>query len=410
MNMKFIYFPILALLICIPQVVGAQVKPGDDFPDWKEGYMDIHHISTGRGECVFAILPDGTTMMIDAGETGTDSRNFKPNASKSAGGWISNYILRMMRPLTDKKLDYIMLSHFHDDHMGNVKLTNKKSAEGDYMLTGITEVGTLIPFDKIVDRNYPDYNYPRPLREDPDVENYIRFLNWKVGKGVKAEQFRVGTKEQFTLVRNAKRYPNFEIRNIASNGQVWTGTHNNTRHHFPPLDKLSAEDYPEENACSAAIRISYGKFDYFNGGDLVRTTKPGTWKDIEFPVGIATGPVDVCEVNHHGKDAMSAAFVRAVAPRVFIIQGFALSHPDAIAMKTMRAKNIYPGERDIFTSHLFDVNKKVLGSTLVNDFKSTQGHTVVRVYPGGDQYEVYILDDTSENFIIKSSHGKYESR
>lgn len=372
--------------------------------------MDIHHISTGRGECIFAILPDGTTMMIDAGETGTDSRNFKPNASKSSGEWIATYMRRMMQPLADKKLDYILLSHFHDDHMGNVKLTTRKSAQGDYLLTGITDVGTLIPFDKIIDRNWPDYNYPRPLTEDPDIQNYLRFLKWHVAKGVKAEQFQVGTKEQFTLVRNAKSYPNFQIRNIAANGQVWTGTHNNTRHHFPQLEKLAVEDYPEENACSAAIKISYGKFDYFNGGDLVRTSKTGTWKDIEYPVGIATGPVDVCEVNHHGKDAMSADFVRAVTPRVFVIQGFALSHPDAIAMKAMLAKNIYPGERDIFTSHLFDVNKKVLGQSLVRQFKSTQGHTVVRVYPGGDHYEIYVLDDTSEKYTIKSIHGKYESR
>jgi hypothetical protein len=173
---------------------------------------------------------------------------------------------------------------------------------------------------------------------------------------------------------------------------------------------VAPEGYPEENACSAAIRISYGKFDYFNGGDLIRTHTPGTWKHIEMPVGMATGPVDVCEVNHHAKDAMSAEFVRAVAPRVFVIQGFALSHPDAIALKAMVAKNIYPGERDIFTSHLFDVNKTVLGPSLVRQLKSTQGHTVVRVQPGGDQYEVFVLDDTSENFTIKSIHGKYESR
>ncbi|MCE6989857.1 ComEC/Rec2 family competence protein [Dyadobacter sp. CY323] len=408
--MKLRQLSFLSWLICFATATNAQVKPGDIFPDWSADYMDIHHISTGRGECVFAILPDGTTMMIDAGETGTDKRNFKPDGSRSTGEWISRYMLRMMRPLPEKKLDYIMLTHFHDDHMGNVKLSNRKSKKGDYILTGVTEVGTLIPFGKIIDRNWPDYNYPRSMTDDQDMQNYIRFVNWHVANGAKAEQFQVGSNQQFKLVRQAGKFPGFEIRNIAANGQVWTGTHNNTRHHFPPLDKLPEDDYPEENACSAAIRISYGKFDYFNGGDLIRTHTPGTWKHIEMPVGLAAGPVDVCEANHHAKDAMSAEFVRAVAPRVFVIQGFALSHPDAIALKAMLAKNIYPGERDIFTSHLFDVNKTVLGSTLVRQLKSTQGHTVIRVHPGGDSYEVYVLDDTSENFIIKSIHGKYESR
>jgi hypothetical protein len=30
---------------------------------WKEGYLDIHQISTGRGNAAFMILPDGTTMV-----------------------------------------------------------------------------------------------------------------------------------------------------------------------------------------------------------------------------------------------------------------------------------------------------------------------------------------------------------
>jgi beta-lactamase superfamily II metal-dependent hydrolase len=407
--MKLLHWSLASLLFCFTTAT-AQVKPGDKFPDWSDGYMDIHHISTGRGECVFAILPDGTTMMIDAGETGTDKRNFKPNASRSTGEWISRYMLRMMSPLKEKKLDYMLLSHFHDDHMGNVKLSDRKSPKGDYILTGVTEVGTLLPFGKIIDRNWPDYNYPRSMHKDPDMQNYMRFLDWAVKNGSKAEQFVVGTNQQIKLVRKPEKFKNFEVRNIAANGQVWTGTHNNTRHHFPPLDKLAEDEYPEENACSVALRISYGKFDYFNGGDLIRTHTPGTWKHIEMPVGLAAGPVDVVEANHHAKDAMSAEFVRAVAPRVFVIQGFALSHPDAIALKAMYAKNIYPGERDIFTTHLFDVNKVVLGSTLVRQLKSTQGHTVVRVQPGGESYEVYVLDDTTENFTIKSIHGKYESR
>ena len=32
---------------------------GEALPDWAEGCLDIHAISTGRGECTFFILPDG---------------------------------------------------------------------------------------------------------------------------------------------------------------------------------------------------------------------------------------------------------------------------------------------------------------------------------------------------------------
>lgn len=402
-------FLTVTLWACFTAAASAQVEIGSVYPDWTPGCLDIHHISTGKGECVFTILPDGTTMMIDTGETGTDKRNFKPDASRSSGEWIARYILRMMRPLPVKKLDYLLLTHFHDDHMGNVQLSNKKSDKGDYILTGITEVGDLIPFSKIIDRNWPNYDYPSPMTNHPNVQNYIRFVNWHVANGAIAEQFEVGSNQQFKLLRQADRYPGFEIRNIAANGRVWTGTHNNTRNHFPPLDQLAKEEYPEENALSTAVRISYGNFNYFNGGDLVHTYSPGTWKDIETPVGLVTGPVDVCEANHHAKDAMGKGFIQAIQPRVFVIQGFALSHPDAAALRNMLSHYIYAGERDVFTTHLFDVNKTVLGEKLVNQLKSTQGHIVIRVKPRGNNYYIYILDDTSESFTIKGIYGPYDS-
>ena len=42
---------------------------------WKEGYLDIHHIVTGSGDCVFSVMPDGTTLLVDAGDIG--DRKFK---------------------------------------------------------------------------------------------------------------------------------------------------------------------------------------------------------------------------------------------------------------------------------------------------------------------------------------------
>src|SRR5690554_2593461 len=200
--MKKVKFSLMAFMfwVCLLTTVSAQVEVGDKYPDWTSGYLDIHHINTGRGECMFAIMPDGTTMMIDAGETGTDKRNFKPDGSRGSGEWISRYILRMMHPLSEKKIDYILLTHFHDDHMGNIKLSDKKSKNGDYILTGISEVGEFVSFSKIVDRNWPDYDYPTPLISSPNVQNYIRFVNWHVANGTIAEQFIVGSNQQFKLL------------------------------------------------------------------------------------------------------------------------------------------------------------------------------------------------------------------
>ena len=39
-------------------------------PEWQAGYLDIHQVSTGRGNAAYLIFPDGTTMLLDAGDLG----------------------------------------------------------------------------------------------------------------------------------------------------------------------------------------------------------------------------------------------------------------------------------------------------------------------------------------------------
>src|ERR1700687_511449 len=36
-------------------------------PAWKPGVLEIHQIATNRGNSTLLIMPDGTTMMVDAG-------------------------------------------------------------------------------------------------------------------------------------------------------------------------------------------------------------------------------------------------------------------------------------------------------------------------------------------------------
>ncbi len=399
---------LLSILLIISKAE-AQPKVGETFPYWTEGYLDIHHINTGKGEAAFFILPDGTTMLVDAGATAQAKPRVtdpKPNGSRTPGEWVSRYILHFLQNQPDKKLDYVILTHFHDDHIGELYPGLKKSSSGNYTLTGITEVAENIPVSKLIDRNWPDYNFPAPLNEGY-VQNYIRFVKWNVtNKKFQAEQFRVGTNDQFPLIHHPEKYPDFEIRNIAANGHVWTGTGNNERNYFPPMESLSPAEYPGENKCSIAFRLSYGKFDYYNGGDLTTGT-PGTWQDIETPAGRVTGPLDVCLADHHAYyDAMGVPFLQAVRPRVIIIQIWSPSQPDNGVLRRMLSTGTYPGPRDIFATNIMDETRVVIGSR-IDQLKSQQGHVVIRVNPGGESYMIYILDDSEENFRIKAVHGPY---
>ena len=94
-------------------------------PDWQAGYLDIHQISTGRGNAAFLILPDGTTMLIDAGDLGVsrgpqEIMQPMPNDSLRPAEWIVRYITHFSAPLKNGgTIDYALMTHFDNDHIGD---------------------------------------------------------------------------------------------------------------------------------------------------------------------------------------------------------------------------------------------------------------------------------------------------
>ena len=64
---------------------------------------------------------------------------------------------------------------------------------------------------------------------------------------------------------------------------------------------------------------------------------------------------------------------------------------------------------DIFSTNLHPAARIVIGDDLVEQMKSTQGHIVIRVSPGGSDYMVYVLDDSDEHYYVKQSFGPYFS-
>ena len=118
-----------------------------------------------------------------------------------------------------------------------------------------------------------------------------------------------------------------EIRALAANGEVWTGHGSETRSLFPPLDTLKPNELPTENACSIALRVSYGAFRYYIGGDLTCDTNFGAapWMDVETAVAKVAGPLSVSALDHHGYfDATCPDFVRYMRSRVYILQSWRL--------------------------------------------------------------------------------------
>ena len=414
--MKRIYLGIL--FIFVPIFAYSQNK--EVYPKWMEGELEIHHINTGKGESVCCILPDGTTLLIDAGDIGNrnDPRNTCtiPDSTREAGEWIARYILNNIKFKDKKEIDYVLLTHFHSDHMGSYSDKYPKTRKGgNYRLNGLTEVAEYVPFAKMIDRDYPAYNYPHAI-DGPAFNNYRNFILWNTEYGsMKVEKFIPGANRQFVLVNNPTKYKDlFEIRNIVANGEVWTGVGQETRHHFPALENLKDSESVSENNCSAGIRISYGAFDYFNGGDItgaVYLYSP-LWTDIETPVAKALGPVEVCEVNHHAwRDAMNEFFIASLRPQVFIMQVWNVSHFGLDVLARMQSERLYGGKRDIFATNTPRISKEYISQARnMKRLKGEQGHIVIKVHPDGKSFHIYMLDDSDESMYVESIHGPYICR
>jgi hypothetical protein len=380
---------------------------GAPLPAWTPGTLDIHQISTGRGNAALFVLPDGTTLLVDAGAAGdgipeTDPH---PDGSRTPGAWIARYLLRHGAG----ELDYALITHFHPDHMGQVLRSSPLDRTGSYRLFGITEVAESVPIHKLIDRGWPDYAYPAPLTDETMV-NYRRFLEARKGR-MMVERFRPGSAAQIKLQRDAGTYPGFEIRNIIGNGELWTGKGDATRQLFPALDSLAAADRPNENMCSNAFRLQYGAFRYFTGGDLPGTPDPGfpSWHGLEAAIAPVIGRVDVHVVNQHGSmGEESEPFLGALRSTVLIVPSWAPSHPAPDVLKRIINSRFPPSPRYVFATELREAAKIVIGQR-ATQLAGPPGHVVVRVETGGNRYWVYVLGDRDERDTILAIQGPFRA-
>ena len=270
-------------------------------PAWKLGVLEIHQIATNRGNSALLILPDGTAMMVDAGAIyGTTPylSDPLPSGQRRPGEWIGRYAKRRIEASGLTAIDTFLATHLHGDHVGYLPPDGPLSSDGTYRLTGVSDVAAIVPIQRFVDRAWPDYTYPVPA--DIDFQkNYRAFLEAQIKTGKRVERFRPGSKDQFVLQHKSADYPSFEIRNLIANGEVWTGKGEQTRKLFPEVSTPKPADYPAENPCSCAIRLRYGKFGYYTGGDLTNDTNYGRdpWRDSESPAAEVCGPVSVAVAN-----------------------------------------------------------------------------------------------------------------
>ena len=389
---------------------------GKRWPGWKEGQFQIHFIYTGVAESMFLVFPDGTTMLLDCGDFDALARGPKavpllPSAERHSGEWIARYVTRVNPAVTD--VDYMLLSHYHNDHAGSDKFYAEKIIRDgeEYALSGFSQAAEILHFRKAIDRCWPDYDDPIPdtvMGGDPDTAQHMkRFYTYmQKHRGLEIEKFRLGATDQIVQLHHGGKYPSFSVRNISANGRI---AYPDGR--IKDLFEAKKTQNPKklnENAMSLGMVFSYGPFRFYTAGDFSAKFRDpdGTVRFIEDDIAEVCGRANVAKINHHGHNSMSRKLVAALRSQVYVSCVWDQLHNLPPCMELLSDRSIYPDDRIICPTIMPAERRAKDGDAAwMKDIApdSFEGcHVVVNVEKGGRRYSVSFLSAADESMTVRS--------
>jgi beta-lactamase superfamily II metal-dependent hydrolase len=346
---------------------------------WVPGRLEIHHINIGQGDSTLIVGPTGQTVLFDAGESYWNSSA----DAQTVGAYIQGV-------LGCKELDYVVISHFHVDHIGYV---------GYGGLWNLVEVqGFTVGQTLLRDTN----TYMGTTSGTYD--NWSAYLAG-AGQTTLHPILAVEGTGQVNLGSGVT----FKIVTVDGNGAIIAG---NFSANLTP---------PSENDYSIGAVISYGAFDEWLGGDLdgqFYLSEFGyTYHDVELSVAREVGDVDVYRVNHHGSDhSNNATFVNQLDPEVSIISvgnDNTYGHPRQTVMDLLLAtSDVYLTERGDLT---VNIGSAVVAGNIVVATTDGTTYTVngiaytatepVRTDADGDGYFAEVDPVDTNALIIPAPNG-----
>jgi beta-lactamase superfamily II metal-dependent hydrolase len=260
--------------------------------------LDVYCIDVEGGQATLFVTPAGKAMLVDTGWAGFNGRDADRIATVAKAAGVT-------------RLDYLLVTHYHLDHVG-----------------GVPQLAERLPVGTYVDHG-------RSVETDPEAaELFHAYL-------------RVRDRASHLIVRAGDRIPveGMEVRVVASTGQGITRPLTGAGDPNPLCASTKSREVdPSENAQSIGILIEFGKFRMIDLGDL-------TWnKELQLvcPSNLL-GRVDVYLATHHGLDeSNSPAIVHALRPRVAVINNGSNKGGSPEALQTIRTS---PSLEDIWQLH-----------------------------------------------------------
>jgi len=286
---------LLASLALLPLPTASAQSPGK--------HILIYAIDVEGGQSTLLVAPSGASLLIDTGW---------PNGN----GRDADRIQAAMHDAAITRIDHLLITHFHTDHVG-----------------GVPELVKRVPIGEFLDHG--------ENREDSDIarHDYAAYLKAIAGKPRRI----VHPGDTISIPGLTAIVLTADGEHIAPDKRVLGPGIKPT-----PNPLCAAEPHWDldttENPRSTGVLITYGKFRFLDLGDLTKA------KEIPLvcPDNLI-GTVDLYLVNHHGFNlSNSKAFVDAIHPRVAIMDNGAHKAGSPEAWQTVHES---PGLEDLWMLH-----------------------------------------------------------
>jgi beta-lactamase superfamily II metal-dependent hydrolase len=293
--------------------------------------LQIHHMDIGQGDSAVLLSPAGQVVLFDAGK---DMANRKNCSSE----------IDFLDQLGVKNIDYIIVSHYHSDHIGCVpEVLGRFPLKIAAIDRGSSYAGT----------------------------TYAAYVHATEGKRQTAN---LG---QLITLDAESSFP-VTLKVVALNGQFAGGSVTTTN----------------ENDLSVSVLVSFGGFREEIGGDL-SGENTGDYQDIETGVAPSVGEIDVYKVHHHcSSHSSNSAWLNDTRPTIAVISdgnGNRYGHPASDCLQRLHEAEIskvYWTEQGAVTE--IDPQRDVVGGDISIDVPAGAATFTVSYNNGGgtDTYRV----------------------
>lgn len=260
--------------------------------------LQIYFIDVEGGQATLVVSPSKQSLLIDTGWSGYEGRD-------------AGRIVATAHQAGLKQLDYVLITHYHQDHVG-----------------GIAQLANGIKIGTFVDHG--------PNLEDSGVTR----ADYATYEKVIAGHAHVVVKPGWGLPMKG-----IEVRFLTAAGDHITSPLPGAGEANPYCaNEPQAADDNTENARSLGLLITYGHFRFLDLGDLTKK------KELELacPDNLL-GTVDLFLVTHHGSDSSNPkALVWALDPRVAVIDNGARKGASPAAWQIVHDS---PGLEDLWQLH-----------------------------------------------------------